>query len=184
LRMAAQQLQRVRRLLLVSAGGAQHGFHPEMLPMQAQVGAAMAEAMKGTLMYKSYAAIAPRPHADATRVQARQRDVEFDRRPHCFHRKWTCTRGDGGLTMHLIRRLAGPHVVISPLAATSTLRAAIDEIVDAAGRPDRLTRIGSVLRNITDRLHSLGALVHEAVDDEVLLHASDTLTIHHITLTP
>lgn len=61
LRLAVQHPQRVRRLVLVSAGYAQDGFYPEMLPMQAQVGAAMAEAMKDTPMYTSYAAIAPRP---------------------------------------------------------------------------------------------------------------------------
>ncbi len=44
----------MRRLALVSAGYAQDGFYPEMLPQQAQVGAAMAEAMKDTPMYKSY----------------------------------------------------------------------------------------------------------------------------------
>jgi pimeloyl-ACP methyl ester carboxylesterase len=33
----------------------------EMLPMQAQVGAGMAEAMKETPMYASYKAVAPRP---------------------------------------------------------------------------------------------------------------------------
>jgi pimeloyl-ACP methyl ester carboxylesterase len=60
-RLAVQHPQRVRRLVLVSAGYAQDGFYPEMLPMQAQVGAGMAEAMKDTPMYKSYAAIAPRP---------------------------------------------------------------------------------------------------------------------------
>ena len=35
--------------------------HPEMLPMQAAVGAAMLEQMKETPMYKSYVAIAPHP---------------------------------------------------------------------------------------------------------------------------
>ena len=60
-RLAAQHPSRVRRLVLVSAGYAQDGFYPEMLPMQAQVGAAMAEAMKDTPMYQSYAAIAPNP---------------------------------------------------------------------------------------------------------------------------
>jgi pimeloyl-ACP methyl ester carboxylesterase len=60
-RLAAQHPSRVRRLVLVSAGYAQDGFYPEMLPMQAQVGAAMAEAMKDTPMYQSYAAIAPDP---------------------------------------------------------------------------------------------------------------------------
>lgn len=61
LRFAVQHPGMVRRLVIVSAGYAQDGFYPEMLPMQAQVGAGMAEAMKGTPMYESYAAIAPNP---------------------------------------------------------------------------------------------------------------------------
>jgi pimeloyl-ACP methyl ester carboxylesterase len=60
-RLAVQHSALVRRLVIASAGYAQDGFHPEMLPMQAQVGAAMAGAMKETPMYISYAAIAPRP---------------------------------------------------------------------------------------------------------------------------
>lgn len=60
-RLAVQHPGLVRRLAIVSAGYAQDGFYPEMLPMQAQVGAAMAEAMKETPMYQSYAAVAPRP---------------------------------------------------------------------------------------------------------------------------
>jgi pimeloyl-ACP methyl ester carboxylesterase len=60
-RLAVQHPELVRRLALVSAGYAQDGFYPEMLPMQAQVGAAMAESMKDTPMYQSYAAIAPDP---------------------------------------------------------------------------------------------------------------------------
>ncbi|MGH7464945.1 MAG: alpha/beta fold hydrolase, partial [Longimicrobiales bacterium] len=60
-RLAVQHPALVRRLALVSAGFAQDGFYPEMLPMQAQVGAAMADAMKDTPMYQSYAAIAPNP---------------------------------------------------------------------------------------------------------------------------
>jgi pimeloyl-ACP methyl ester carboxylesterase len=59
--LAAQHPEMVRRLVLVSAGYARDGFYPEMLPMQAQVGAGMAEMMKETPMYQSYAAIAPRP---------------------------------------------------------------------------------------------------------------------------
>lgn len=58
---AIQHPQMVRRLALVSAGYARDGFHPEMLPQQAAVGAAMAEQMKGTPMYQSYVAIAPKP---------------------------------------------------------------------------------------------------------------------------
>ena len=60
-RMAVQHPEKVRRLALVSTPFAQEGFHPEMLPQQAQVGAAMAEFMKDTPMYKSYAAVAPNP---------------------------------------------------------------------------------------------------------------------------
>jgi len=60
-RLAVQHPELVRRLVLVSAGYAQDGFYPEMLPMQAQVGAGMAEAMKDTPMYKSYVAVAPHP---------------------------------------------------------------------------------------------------------------------------
>jgi pimeloyl-ACP methyl ester carboxylesterase len=60
-RLAVQHPTVVRRLALVSAGYAQDGFYPEMLPMQAQVGAAMADAMKETPMYISYKAIAPKP---------------------------------------------------------------------------------------------------------------------------
>jgi pimeloyl-ACP methyl ester carboxylesterase len=60
-RLAVQHPELVRRLALASAGFAQHGFHPEMLPMQAAVGAAMAEQMKGTPMYESYIAVAPHP---------------------------------------------------------------------------------------------------------------------------
>jgi pimeloyl-ACP methyl ester carboxylesterase len=60
-RLAVQHPETVRRLVLVSAGFAQDGFYPEMLPMQAQVGAAMADQMKETPMYKSYVAVAPKP---------------------------------------------------------------------------------------------------------------------------
>jgi pimeloyl-ACP methyl ester carboxylesterase len=58
-RFAVQHPELVRRLVVASPGFAQDGFHPEMLPMQAQVGAGMAEMMKETPMYQSYAAIAP-----------------------------------------------------------------------------------------------------------------------------
>jgi len=59
--LAVQHPERVRRLVLVSTPYAQEGFYPEMLPMQAAVSAAMAEQMKETPLYKSYAAIAPHP---------------------------------------------------------------------------------------------------------------------------
>jgi len=59
--LAVQHPEAVRRLVLVSAGYAQDGFYPEMLPMQAQMNAGMAESMKDTPMYKSYMAVAPKP---------------------------------------------------------------------------------------------------------------------------
>jgi pimeloyl-ACP methyl ester carboxylesterase len=61
LRLAVQHPTLVRRLVIASAPYAQDGFHPEMLPQQAAVGAAMADAMKETPMYISYAEVAPRP---------------------------------------------------------------------------------------------------------------------------
>jgi pimeloyl-ACP methyl ester carboxylesterase len=60
-RLAAQHPARVRRLVMASAGFQREGFYPDLLPMQAAVGAAMADAMKDTPMYRSYAAIAPNP---------------------------------------------------------------------------------------------------------------------------
>lgn len=61
LRLASQHPKLVRRLAIVSAPFAQEGFFPEMLPQQAAVGAAMADGMKETPMFKSYVAVAPRP---------------------------------------------------------------------------------------------------------------------------
>jgi pimeloyl-ACP methyl ester carboxylesterase len=58
---AVQQPAMVRRLVLISAPYARDGFFPEMLPQQAQVGAAMAPMMKDTPMYKSYVEVAPKP---------------------------------------------------------------------------------------------------------------------------
>ena len=59
LHMAAGAPDKVRRLVIASAPFARNGFFPEMLPQQAAVSGAMAEMMKETPMYKSYAAIAP-----------------------------------------------------------------------------------------------------------------------------
>jgi pimeloyl-ACP methyl ester carboxylesterase len=56
-----QHPEMVRRMALASCPFAQDGFYPEMYPQQAAVGAAMAEQMKETPMYRSYAAVAPRP---------------------------------------------------------------------------------------------------------------------------
>ena len=52
LRLAVQHPKVVRRLAMASAPFAQSGFYAEMLPQQAQVGAAMADAMKDTPMYQ------------------------------------------------------------------------------------------------------------------------------------
>jgi len=60
-RFAVQHPELVRRLVIMSAGFSTEGFHPEMLPQQAQVGAAAAEFMKDTPMYQSYMAVAPHP---------------------------------------------------------------------------------------------------------------------------
>ncbi|RWK61688.1 alpha/beta hydrolase [Mesorhizobium sp.] len=60
-RMAVQHPEAVRRLVLVSTGYASDGFYADMRTQQAQVGAAMADMMKNTPMYKSYAAVAPHP---------------------------------------------------------------------------------------------------------------------------
>ena len=71
-----------------------------------------------------------------------------------------------------------------PDAVDAALAAAIDDIVAASRGPDALERIKALLDEITRRFHAQGALVHEAKDDEVLLHASQGLTIYHITLSP
>ena len=60
-RFAAEHPEMVRRLVLVSTPYSRDGFYPEMLPQQAALGAAMAEQMKETPMYKSFVAIAPHP---------------------------------------------------------------------------------------------------------------------------
>ena len=60
-RLAVQHPDLVRRLAIVSAPFAQDGFFPEMLPQQAQVGAALMPMMKDTPMYLSYTAVAPHP---------------------------------------------------------------------------------------------------------------------------
>jgi pimeloyl-ACP methyl ester carboxylesterase len=60
-RLAVQHPELVRRLVIMSAGFSTAGFHPEMLPMQAQMSGAAAEMMKDTPMYQSYAAVAPHP---------------------------------------------------------------------------------------------------------------------------
>jgi len=59
-RMAAQRPESVRRLVIASAPFARDGFYPELLEAQAHVGEAMAEMMKNTPMFQSYAAVAPK----------------------------------------------------------------------------------------------------------------------------
>jgi pimeloyl-ACP methyl ester carboxylesterase len=61
LQLAIQHPALVRRLVLVSTPYAQNGWFAEMLAQQAAVSGAMADALKDTPMYKSYAAVAPRP---------------------------------------------------------------------------------------------------------------------------
>src|SRR5437870_8576054 len=60
LRMAIQQPQSVRRLVIISAPYSDDGFYAEMKPKQAAVSAQMAPMMKDRPMYKSYAAVAPK----------------------------------------------------------------------------------------------------------------------------
>ena len=71
-----------------------------------------------------------------------------------------------------------------PLSSTSALHAVINDIAAVAHGPDPLVRIETVLRDLTNRFHTSGLLVHEEQDDELLLHASRNLTIYHITLSP
>jgi pimeloyl-ACP methyl ester carboxylesterase len=60
LRMALQQPDRVRRLVIVSTPFSDDAWYPDVKKLQVQVGAASAPAMKDTPMYKSYAAVAPK----------------------------------------------------------------------------------------------------------------------------
>jgi pimeloyl-ACP methyl ester carboxylesterase len=77
--LAVQHPEKLRRLVLVSAGYAQDGFYPEMIALQAQLGAKMADFMKETPMYKSYVAIAPKPEDFPRLLDAMG---EFIRRPY------------------------------------------------------------------------------------------------------
>jgi pimeloyl-ACP methyl ester carboxylesterase len=82
--MAAQHPALVRRLVLVSTVYAQNGWFAEMLPQQAAVSAAMADAMKETPMYKTYVEIAPRPQDFPRLLDAMG---EFMRQPY----DWSAT---------------------------------------------------------------------------------------------
>ena len=70
LQLAAQHPQKVRRLVLVSAGYALDGFFPDMREQQKALGAQFAEGMKGTPMYESYVAVAPKPEDFPRLLQA------------------------------------------------------------------------------------------------------------------
>jgi pimeloyl-ACP methyl ester carboxylesterase len=61
MRLAIQHPESVRRAVLVSAAFARDAYFPDLLEMQAAVGASMAESMKATPMYTSYVAVAPHP---------------------------------------------------------------------------------------------------------------------------
>jgi pimeloyl-ACP methyl ester carboxylesterase len=80
-RLAVQHPETVRRLVLVSTGYSRDGFYADMLPQQAQVSGAIADAMKDTPMYVGYAAVAPHPE-DFPRLLDRM--GEFMRRPYDF----------------------------------------------------------------------------------------------------
>lgn len=61
IRLAVQHPTKVRRLIAVSAVFARDGYYPELLPMQAQVGAGMAEMMKEHTCTRRRVAVAPSP---------------------------------------------------------------------------------------------------------------------------
>jgi predicted metal-dependent enzyme (double-stranded beta helix superfamily) len=71
-----------------------------------------------------------------------------------------------------------------PVSTPAALASAVLDLIDAASTREPLKTLGDVLRRHVQRLHSLGRLAHEAADDEVLLQASPSLTIYHITLSP
>jgi pimeloyl-ACP methyl ester carboxylesterase len=70
LQLAAQHPEKVRRLVLVSAGYSDAGFYPEMREQQNTVNASLAEQMKETPMFKSYVAVAPKPEDFPRLLQA------------------------------------------------------------------------------------------------------------------
>jgi predicted metal-dependent enzyme (double-stranded beta helix superfamily) len=71
------------------------------------------------------------------------------------------------------------------VAATHpALASAVLDLIDARAASDPLDALRDVLSTHIQRFHSMGGLIEEAVDDEVLLHVSPTLTVYHITLSP
>lgn len=81
LQMAIRHPDAVGKLVLVSTPIRRNAFYPEILDMQAQVNASMADAMKQTPMYQSYSSIAPKPE-DWPRLldkigEAMKKDFDF-----------------------------------------------------------------------------------------------------------
>jgi len=61
LQTAIQHPEVVRKLVLVSTAFQQHGWYPEILAAEAQMGPAIADQMKQTPVYQAWASLAPRP---------------------------------------------------------------------------------------------------------------------------
>ena len=93
LRLAVQHPSLVRRVAIISAPFAQDGFHAEMLPQQAQVGAAMAPMMKDTPMFQSYVKVAPKPD-DFPRL--------LDRMGELMRKPYDCTEDVKKLAMPVL----------------------------------------------------------------------------------
>lgn len=60
-RLAMQHPSVVRRLIVVSSAVSADAFHPDLRPHQERLGAALAEMMKPSPLYQTYAKIAPHP---------------------------------------------------------------------------------------------------------------------------
>jgi pimeloyl-ACP methyl ester carboxylesterase len=69
-RLAVQHPQKVRRLVIVSAGFSDSGFYDDIRAQQNGLTAEAAPMMKETPMYKSYAAVAPKPEDFPRLLQA------------------------------------------------------------------------------------------------------------------
>ncbi len=68
-RLAVQHPEKIRRLVMVSAGYAHDGFFPDIRAQQVKLTAADAASMKETPMYQSYVAVAPKPEEFPKLVQ-------------------------------------------------------------------------------------------------------------------
>jgi predicted metal-dependent enzyme (double-stranded beta helix superfamily) len=69
-------------------------------------------------------------------------------------------------------------------ATHPALASAVRDLIGASATSDPLKTVEDVLRSYVQNFHSTGSLLQEAVDDEILLHVSPSLTIYHITLSP